>query len=117
MVKDNKKNFTNNDFLQAIRAWELQVTVRCPSDKDFIKILKARSLPNSPVTPQDVIIVNKLFGPDIGALKGKTTHHGPPIVDSPVSVDITFILKYYGKVTLCIDLMYINKVPLLVTLS
>ena len=74
-------------------------------------------LPNSPVTPQDVIIVNKLFGPDIGALKGKTTHHGPPIVDSPISVDITFILKYYGKVTLCIDLMYINKVPLLVTLS
>ena len=70
-VKDNKKNFTNNDYLQAIRARELQVTVRCPSDKDLIKILKANSLPNCPVTPRDVLIADKLFGPDIGALKAK----------------------------------------------
>ena len=32
-------------------------------------------------------------------------------------VDITSILKYYGEVTLCVDLMYVNKVPLVVTLS
>ena len=72
-VKDNKKNFTNNDYLQAVRARELQVTVGHPSDKDLIKILKASSLPNCPVTPRDVLIANKLFGPDVGALKGKTT--------------------------------------------
>ena len=116
-VIDNKKNFTNNDYLRAVRARELQVTVGRPSDKDFIRILKESSLPNCPVTPRDVVIANKLFGPDVGALKGKTTHRGPPIIDSPVSVDITHILKYYGEVTLCIDLMYVNKVPLLVTLS
>ena len=72
-VKDNRRNFTNNDYLWAIRARELQVTIGRPSDKDFIKILKASSLPNCPVTPQDVIIANNLFGPDVGALKGKTT--------------------------------------------
>ena len=105
-VKDNKKIFTNNDYLHAVRARELQVTVRCPSDKDFIKILKTSSLPNCPVTPWDVIIVD-----------GKTTCCGPPIVDSPMPVDISSILKYYGEVTLCVDLMYMNKVPLLVTLS
>ena len=38
-------------------------------------------------------------------------------MDSPVSVDTTSILKYYGEITLCIDLIYVNKVPLLVTLS
>ena len=117
MVKDNRKNFTNNDYLRAVRARELQVTVGRPSDKDFIRILKESSLPNCLVTPQDVVIANKLFGPDVGALKGKTTCRGLPIVDSPVSVDITHILKYYGEVILCIDLMYVNKVPLLVTLS
>ena len=86
--------------------------VRRPSDKDLIKILKTSSLPNCPVTPRDVIIANKLFGPDIGA-----TRRGPPIVDSPMSVDTTSILEHYGEVTLCVDLMYVNKVPLLVTLS
>ena len=64
-----------------------------------------------------MIIANKVFGPDVGALKGKTTQRGPPIVDSPVSVDTTSILEHYGEITLCVDLMYVNKVPLLVTLS
>ena len=116
-VKDNKKNFTNNDYLWAVRARELQITVGRLSDKDLIKILKTSNLPNCPVTPRDVLIANKLFGPNVGALKGKTTRQGPPIVDSPVSVDTTSILKYYGEVTLCVDLMYVNKVPFLVALS
>ena len=38
-VRDNKKNFTNNDYLRAVRARELQVMVGRPLDKDFIKIL------------------------------------------------------------------------------
>ena len=45
-VKDNKKNFTNNDYLRTIRAWELQVKVGRPLDKDLIKILKASHFPN-----------------------------------------------------------------------
>ena len=88
-----------------------------PSDKDLIKILKTSGLPNCPVTPRDVIIANKVFGPDVGALKGKTTRRNPPIVDSPMSVDTTSILEHYGEITLCVDLMYVNKVPLLVRLS
>ena len=119
-VRDNKKHITNNDYLQAVRARELQVMIGRPSDKDLIKILKTSGLPNCPVTPRDVIIANKVFGPDVGALKGKTTRRSPPpppIVDSPVSVDTTSILEHYGEITLCVDLMYVNKVPLLVTLS
>ena len=116
-VRDNKKYITNNDYLRAVRARELQVMIGRPSDKDLIKILKTSSLPNCPVTPRDVIIANKVFGPDVGALKGKTTRQGPPIVDSPVSVDTTSIFEHYGEITFCVDLMYVNKVPLLVTLS
>ena len=95
---NNKKIFTNNDYLWAIRVQESQVTVRHPLGKDFIKILKASSLPNCPVTPWDVITAKKLFGPNIGALKGKTTHRGPPIVDSPISEDITSKLEYYDTI-------------------
>ena len=38
-------------------------------------------------------------------------------MDLPVSVDMTSILKHYSEITLCVDLMYVNKLPLLVTLS
>ena len=34
-----------------------------------------------------------------------------------MSVDTTSILEHYREITLCVDLMYVNKVPLLVTLS
>ena len=70
-VRDNKRNVTNNDYLRALRARELQVMVGRPSDIDLIKILRTSSLPNCPVTRRDVIFANKLFGPDVGALKGK----------------------------------------------
>ena len=116
-VKDNRKNFMNNDYLWAVRAQELQAMVGRPSDKDFIRILKTSSLPNCPVTPRDVLIANELFGPNVGSLKGKTTRRAPPIVDLPMSVDLTTILKHYGEVTLCVEFLYVNKVPLLVTLS
>ena len=66
-VKDNKKNFTNNDYLWAVRAQELQVMVGRPSDKDFIRILKTSNLPNCPPTPHNVLIANELFGPDVGS--------------------------------------------------
>ena len=50
-VRDNKKHITNNDYLRAVRARELQVMIGRPSDKDLIEILKTSSLPNCPVTP------------------------------------------------------------------
>ena len=45
-VRDNKKNFTNNDYLRAIRARELQVMVGCPSDKDFLEDKQSPELPS-----------------------------------------------------------------------
>ena len=76
-VKDNKKNFTNNDYLRAVRARDLQVMVGCPSDKDFIRILKTSSLPNCPGTPRDVIIANELLRPNVRSLKGKPPEELP----------------------------------------
>ena len=54
MVKENKKNYTNNDYLCALRAWELQVTMGGPSTATFVEALKINVLLNCPVTPADV---------------------------------------------------------------
>ena len=67
------------------------------------------------------MVANKLFGPHVGALKGKTTRRNPPPPPPPPPLSthpcLSPILKFYGEVTLCMDLMYVNKIPLLVTLS
>ena len=72
-VKENKKNYTNNDYLHALRAWELQVTMGQPSTATFVEALKNNGLLNCPVTPANVEAAEQIFGPDIRSLKAKTT--------------------------------------------
>ena len=41
----------------------------------------------------------------------------PPIIDSLVTMIPANILKCYQKVTLCVDIMYVNRVAMLVSIS
>ena len=117
MVKENKKNYTNNDYLCALRAWELQVTMGGPSTATFVEALKINVLLNCPVTPADVEGAEQIFGPDIGSLKGKTTRRNPPIIDSPISPVPASVLGQYRNVMLCIDIMYVNQVAMMISVS
>jgi hypothetical protein len=59
-----------------------------------------------------------IFGPDPGSLKGKTTRTASDQVRAGglVPIPIT-ILEHYRKVVLCVDVMKVNKMPFLVTIS
>ena len=72
-VKENRMNYTNNDYLWALRAWELQITMGRPSTTTFLDLLKKNGIANCPITPTDVEAAEYILGPDIGSLKGKTT--------------------------------------------
>jgi hypothetical protein len=41
--------------------------------KDFKSIIASNMVKNIPITIDDINIAEKVFGPDVGALKGKTT--------------------------------------------
>ena len=116
-VRENKKNYTHNDYLRALRARELQVAMGRLSTATFVEALKNNGILNCPVTPADVEAAEQIFGPDIGSLKGKTTWRNPPIVDSPITSVPVNILKRYRDVMLCVDIMYVNRVAMLVSIS
>ena len=116
-VKENRRNYTNNDYLRALRARELQITMGRPSTSTFVNLLQKNGIANCPVTPADVKAAEYIFGPDVGSLKGKTTRRSPPIVDSPVMGIPADVMKRYQKVTICVDIMYVNKVAMLVSVS
>ena len=116
-VKENKKNHTNNDYLCALRAWELQVTMGQPSTATFVEELKNNGLLNCPVMPADVEAAEQIFVSDIGSLKGKMTRRNLPIIDSPITPVPASVLEKYRNVMMCVDIMYVNRVVMMISVS
>ena len=66
---------------------------------------------------QDIKTAEIIYGPDLGSLKGKTTRRKPPIV-CPQSYGIPLgIMQKYKDVTLFVDIMKVNGIPFLNTIS
>jgi hypothetical protein len=54
-----------------------------PSLHDFKAVISSNMVKNLPITIKDINITDKIFGPDVGAVKDKTTKQKP----APVVVD------------------------------
>jgi hypothetical protein len=72
---------------------------------------------NCPIAKADVMAAEHIFGPDVGSLKGKTVRRPPPTVKTLPEPLPTKVMERYRDVTLCIDVMYINNVAMLVSIS
>ena len=58
-----------------------------------------------------------MFGPDLGAVRGKTVRTAPEhVVIEYVAIPRDFLALHW-RVTLMADVMFVNNVPFLVTLS
>jgi hypothetical protein len=72
-VEENKLLYTDRQFERAKQARQLYHALGTPSTNDFKAIITMNAIKNLPVTINDINLAEKIFGPDIGALKGKTT--------------------------------------------
>jgi hypothetical protein len=116
-VKNNREGFTDRDFEQAKRARKALGLVRYPSPKDFKHMVSSNMIKNCPVTSIDITNANKIFGTDVATLKGKTvrmTH--PPVVTDYVQIP-NEIMSLNRNITLAIDLMFVNGLPFMVSIS
>jgi len=56
---------------------------------DLKCINKMNASKDCPVTVDDIILANKLFGPDVASLKGKTVQHTPmPVVADIIEISM-----------------------------
>ena len=116
-VQENKSKYTTRDYQQAQLARHIQDTIGRPSTRDFVKIVQGNLLPNCPITAKDIIAAEDIFGPNLGAIKGKTVHRkGEHVPSQYHSLPMEMVLKY-RDITLCIDIMFVNKIPFLMTIS
>jgi hypothetical protein len=94
------------------KARKLYHIIGCPTVENYQHILKQNINRNCPVTIEDLKIAQKIFGPDIGALKGKSTTSKPQPVKSDL-IEIPDELRSQSQdITLCIDIMFVNGLPM-----
>ena len=116
-VEDNKSNFSNIDYSRALLARKVQKMIGRPSNRTFLKIIDNKLLPNCPVTRRDIAIATAIFGPDIGSLKGKTVRQGGTHVEATLTDIPASIMTHYRDLVVCGDIMFVNKIPFMMTIS
>ena len=102
-VKENKEGFTKRQFDSANKvARAFYHIAGCPTLTNFKHIIRQNIFKNCPVTVADVDVAERIFGPDLGTLKGKSTRRAPlPVVDDNVAIPPE-ILEEHKDLVLCI---------------
>ena len=117
-VRDNFEGHTKHDIAKAKESRRLQGMVGNPTDKEFKGMVREKLITkNCPVTVQDVENANRIFGPDLANLRGKTIRTKPEHVHIEyVQIPRDFV-ELHKYVTLVADVMFVNGLPFLVTSS
>ncbi len=116
-VRENFEGHTKHDIAKAKEARRLQGMVGNPTNREFKGMVCEKLITNCPVTVQDVENANRIFGPDLANLRGKTIRtklEHVHIEYAQIPWDFVELHKY---VALVADLMFVNGLPFLVTSS
>ena len=101
---------------KAVLAFKSQARVGNPTEDDFIDMVNKGTLTNFPVTPVGFSNASHMFVPDISGVEIKTVQQKPDRVEVE-DITITSDCHCFVSVTLTADVMFINGVTFLITLS
>jgi hypothetical protein len=110
-VKDNEASYTKREVQAAAQAREIKRKLGYPSDKDLMDLVKT-GIKDVPISYQDVIRANKIYGKNVAELKGKTRAKTPLSVKvEPIPQPLT------AHQVLHVDLLFIEGLVFLISVS
>ena len=71
-VQGNMEGFTKCEVEEARKAREAQGMLGHPTDRDFLGMVHGSMISNCPVTPTPVQNTQRIFGPDLAGIRGRT---------------------------------------------
>jgi hypothetical protein len=116
-VAKNRKGYTLRQFERAKEARRLYHTVGTPTMNKFKLLLWINVIQNCPVTVEDVNISEKIFGPDMSSLKGKSTRRKPKPVRSDLIEIPKEIITKHKDIDLCVDRMDVKECVMLAAID
>ena len=120
-IRKSYEGYTLKEVERAIRARKAQAQAGHPSEATMKKEVSHKSesslYRDCPIVAQDIKNANAIFGPSTACLKGKQVRKKPERVD-PFYVSIPpNLIDLHKYVTLVGDVMFVNGIPFLVTMS
>jgi hypothetical protein len=116
-VDENRKGYTLLQFERAKEARKLYHIVGTPTTNNFKLLFWMNVIQNCPVTVEDVNISEKIFGPDMSSLKGKSTRCKPkPVRSDLIEIPKEIITKHHD-IDLCMDAMDVNECGMLTAID
>ena len=112
-VSENMKGYTERQISNAKRARRLCTILGFPTVENFKHVLLQNLIKNCPVTVEDVTIAEKIYGPDISALKGKSTRPKAKMVRNDWVEIPPEITERHDSLNYYMDVMYVNGMPML----
>ena len=79
-LKENMEGFSQDEIERAKQARKLYHSIGAPSLRNFKYLIKSNQIQDCPVTVVDINNAEKIFGPDVSYIKGKTTRSRPKTV-------------------------------------
>ena len=116
-VRENMEGFTAQQIVGAKMARDLYRHFQCPGYQAFKALLKMNVIRNCPITEEDASNAEKIFGPDVGLLKGKSKRpkqaaHKNEYIEIPKEIYANF-----NNLDLHIDLLHVNGLPHLTSID
>ena len=113
----NYEAFTKKQVQCATLARRIIGMIGAPTEREYQGLVCQKFLQDCPITPSDIAIAHKNFGPDLANIRGKTVRRKPEHVSMEMVEIPQHILSNQQHVTLSADIMFVNEVPFLISLS
>jgi hypothetical protein len=115
LVDNRKQEYTRRQYRDAVQARRIQNIIMFPKTHSYGKIVESNMLPNCPISKEDIAVAEQLFGPNVGALKGKTVYQAGVPVHGRIEGVPPSLRDRLQNMVMAIDIMFVNKIPFLVT--
>jgi len=116
-VRNNYEGFTKKQIQQATQARRLMGMIGSPTEREYQALVRLNLLKDCPISNADIINANRIFGPDLANIRGKKVRRKPEHVNTEIVEIPKHILEIQKSVTLVADVMFVNKVPFLISSS